>query len=486
MKKKSIGFNAILNTIQSVMSMLFPLITFPYISRTLGVLEVGKYNFALSIVNYFVLLAGLGINTYAIREGSRLKENKSELLSFSRDIFSINIFSTIISYALLMISLVVSEKLHDYSALIMILSVQIIFVTVGRSWLYSIYEDYFYITLRTIVFQFLSLVMMFILVKDSDDILLYAMVSVVGTVFSNVVNLLISKKYAKLSFTWKPNWKHLKPILMIFSTALSITVYGSSGTTILGIFCGDYNVGLYSVSVKIYNIVKQVVAAVLTVTIPRFSYYVGIGNEASFKDLFVRVFNVLVVILLPIVTGLAMISNEIILIISGNEFVEASYSLSILSVAMIFNLFTYMFGYCVLLPYHEEKLFLRATIVSAIVNIILNFILVPFFAHNAAAFTTVVAEAVAAFICFRGIKKYVDFEGVLQNLFSVVLGCIWIVIACLFIKGLSEHYVVTVVLAVLSSACGYFLILWLKRNVIILEFINSIYQKIHNKFRGKS
>ena len=67
--------------------------------------------------------------------------------------------------------------------------------------------------------------------------------------------------------------KHLKPILILFASTLATSIYVSSDITLLGIFCGDYATGLYSVSTKLYSIVNNLLSAGILVAIPRFSYY---------------------------------------------------------------------------------------------------------------------------------------------------------------------------------------------------------------------
>lgn len=98
MKKKSLGVNALLNSIRSILNILFPIITFPYVSRVLKVRGIGIYNFSNSIVSYFLLVAALGISTYAIREGAKLRDNKRKISKFVSEVFTINLCSTLISY----------------------------------------------------------------------------------------------------------------------------------------------------------------------------------------------------------------------------------------------------------------------------------------------------------------------------------------------------------------------------------------------------
>lgn len=147
---KSIKVNAILNVTKQLCKVVFPLITMPYVTRVLQASGYGKYNFSSSIVSYFILLAGLGISDYAIREGARIRDNKKKFQIFSEEVFTINILSTIASYMILFVFLLFSKKLLDYRLLIIVQSMSIILNTIGCDWINSVYEDYFYMQQETV------------------------------------------------------------------------------------------------------------------------------------------------------------------------------------------------------------------------------------------------------------------------------------------------------------------------------------------------
>ena len=153
MKQISLKKNSILNVIKTVSSVIFPLITFPYVSRVLLPVNVGKVNFGSSFVSYFSLIATLGITTYAIRECSAVREDRNELSTKASEIFSINICTTIVAYALLILSLLAFRELDSYRCLIVIQCTSILFITLGADWLNSAMEDFKYITLRTVFFR---------------------------------------------------------------------------------------------------------------------------------------------------------------------------------------------------------------------------------------------------------------------------------------------------------------------------------------------
>ena len=224
-KNKSMGLNAILNSLQSLLNLVFPLVTFPYISRTLSVDGVGKYNFANSIISYFILLAGLGISVFAVREGAKLRDNRKEFSLFASRIFTINIVSTAISYLALFLILILSTSLQKYNTAILIFSIQIFFTTLGVDWIYTIFEEYGYITARNIIFKIISALLLFIFVRHRDDYLNYIIISVVASTGSYLLNFFHSKKFCDIKLVFNFNWKnYLTPILTIFASTVAIKI----------------------------------------------------------------------------------------------------------------------------------------------------------------------------------------------------------------------------------------------------------------------
>lgn len=165
MSKRSLNQNLFLYGIKTGMSLLFPLISFPYISRVLSPAGLGHVNYSNSILTYFVLIAGLGVATYAIREGAPIRQDKNKFQTLVDELFSLNIVTTIGSYILLGIFLFFVPKFQVYTTAILIYSLTMVFNTIGVEWIFNIYEDYTYITIRSILFQFLSLLLMLLLLR---------------------------------------------------------------------------------------------------------------------------------------------------------------------------------------------------------------------------------------------------------------------------------------------------------------------------------
>ena len=465
MEQKSLKLNMILNAVKGLLGILFPLITFPYISKVLGVENIGKYNFAYSIINYFVLIAGLGIATYAVREGAYIRGDLQKLQRFSDEIFSLNIVSTVFSYLLLIVVAYITPKMQEYKILLFILSLQIMFKALGVEWIYSIYEDYTYITIRSVLFQIISLILMFSFVKTDGDINKYAIITVISAVGSNILNYVHSKRYLTIRLIKNFDWKiHAKPIMVLFATTLMVTVYVSSDITILGFLCNDEIVGVYSVSTKIYTIVKTILSSVIVVSIPRISALLSNGNREVVNAVAQDIYETLLSISLPAVTGIILLRKQIVLLISAQEYIRATSSLLLLSIALFFCMGVYFWGQCILVPLKKEKIVFKATVLSALANIILNLILIPIWQENAAAFSTIVAEAISYYYCLYWGKQEICIQNTEKTIIKIIIGCIGIVLVVSVFHNLIGNKIVYLITSIAGSIFIYVIIEILLKN----------------------
>ena len=272
----SVKKNVVLNVIKQICTVIFPLITFPYAVRVLGADNYGMVSFSNSIVSYISLIAALGLTNYAIREGARLR-GSDKLNDFVNEIFTINVLATAFAYIALFLLLILWPKLNAYTTLILVLSINILFSTFGTEWVNSVFEDYQYITIRYIICSVLSLILLFLIVKDENDVIPYAITTMTGAIGGNIANMFyIRRKMGvklKISFS-KSIFKHVSAVIVMFANTIASTIYINSDITILGIFKDDHYVGIYTAASRIYTIVKGIINAAIMVVIPRISFFI--------------------------------------------------------------------------------------------------------------------------------------------------------------------------------------------------------------------
>lgn len=460
----SVKKNAVLNVIKQACSILFPLITYPYVSRVLGSTSYGIYSFADSIVSYAVLIAGLGISTYAIREGSPIRDDQKQINQFSSEIFSINVISTFVAYLLLFLSIFVSTKIMADRNVIFVRSIMIILTTIGVDWINNIYEDFSYIIIRYIVFQTISLVLMFAFVRSTRDILIYTFITVIAAAGGNVLNVFYVRKYVRIKFVLKGLSKHIKPIMILFANNIAVAIYVNSDITMLGFYVTNSQVGIYALASKIYNLAKLMINALIIALMPRLSYIVN--DKEKYQRYAKLILKYLVVISLPIVSGFVFLSKQIIFLVGSEEYVSGALSLSILAFAIIGAIGGSFFSNCILIEHKEENLILIATSISAFLNIALNFLLIPKFGINGAAITTLIAETIACILEAFYAKKHV----LLRNLFSgemiySIIGSVLVAIVCYLTTSIVNSPIVSLVIAGALSIGIYMLVIMCDSNI---------------------
>lgn len=479
MKQSSIGKNTLLNLIKTVGTYIFPLITYPYIFRILKAEGVGKYNYSYSIISYFVLIACLGINTYAIREGARRRDNALKMNKFSAEMIGIGTISTAIAYVLLYILIFTSDALQNYRIVIMVLSPIILATAFSFDWVLTVYEDFYFVTIRTFIINIFSLILVFIFVNDANDVYIYAAIHSLQLLVIMILNIYYSKKYIKygISFNIK---SHVKPILLLFSMTIAVQIYVNVDTTMLGYFIGDRTVGLYNAANKIYSVLKTAIVAIVTTFTPRLMSFMGTANKnydlSQYKKYLNILLRILILITIPLAAGTSVLSENIIYFMSGKEYLEAKTSLIILALAIPVCCISTCINSCVLILKNEEHKTLLATIVGAIVNLLLNFYFIPNFAQNGAAFTTLIAEILVFMIvscfCYK-YREYFDIKIIFSTIKKGVVGAIIVVFVYWLICHITTNEFIIAGGTFLIAVSAYSIFLILTKDELILNFISK-------------
>ena len=483
-KQKSISINLIANGIKTLMSVLFPLITFPYASRVLGASGIGKVNYATSIISYFSMFAALGITTYAVREGARIRDDKEKFSKFAKEMLNINLFTTVLAYAALLIFLCL-PILKNYKLLLVILSGTIVFTTIGMEWLFIIREEYAYITKRAVLFQFVSLILLFLLVRSKDDYGWYAALTVISSGGSAVLNLVYSRKLVnwrqKSVMEYK---KHLKPILLIFGTSVASSIYMTMDTTMLGAMNGDTATGIYTAAVKINTVISTLIGTISSTILPRVSYYIGNGLKEEYKKLMKASMDVLMMIAMPVSIGMMCTSDILILIFSGAEFLPGSFAAKILSAKVVVGAVNRVLAYQICIPYKQDKEVLISTSGGAVFNLIANALLIPIWGVNGAAIATLFSEIVVVLILTMYTYKYFPVRLLYARGPVYFAASIWFFLCRYLMNRLFANSLLVLGATVVVCALGYFIILLIIKDPYLKEFMWGFIERI-KKFTGK-
>lgn len=482
--KKNLGKNTFYNTLKSVFSIIYPLITFPYISRILMAENVGKINFGNSIVSYFTLVASLGVSTYAIRECAIVRDDRNKLSKAASEIYSINIISTIVAHIGLVITLIFAHSLDNYRTLIIIQSTTILFTTLGADWINTAMEDFRYITIRTVVMQLVALVLMFIFVRQPEHYIIYAVICVFASSGANILNIFYRRKYCSISFTRHMNAKkHLPSIIVLFASMVAQTIYTNSDITMLGLMKGDYEVGLYSTAVKIYNLVNSICASITWVVVPQLAEGFAKKDYDRVNSLLSYAANFLIVLGLPCLVGINVITKSLIYLIAGEEYLPVAGALNILSVSLLFSFISGWMGNMIMTPAGRYNVSFRSSIVSALVNILLNFLMIPKWGIYAAACTTATAELLGIFMKIPYVDKEIHLIRPFEMLKAPVVGSLLIFVIGVFCNYFINSYYMIAIVTVVCGSIVYLLALLLMKDNFAFGLLDPIFSKLKGRLK---
>ena len=404
-KEISVKRNFIMNTILNASSFIFPLITFPYVSRVLLPVGTGKVAAATSLIAYFAMVAQLGIPTYGIRACAKVRDDKEKLSKTVQELFLINLIMSAAVYVVFFVALFNMKQLSDERVLYVICSTTIVFNLLGMEWLYRGLEQYSYITVRSLLFKFIALILVFILIHDQGDYLFYGVTTIFAAAGSNVMNFINVRKYISLRKYGRYNFKqHIKPVVIFFAMSIATTVYTNLDTVMLKFIQGDAEVGYYNAAVKVKTIVVSLVTSVAAVLLPRVSYYVEQKKFKEFRDITAKAFNLVILMALPLVVYFIFYAREAIIFLSGSAYEPSILPMQIIMPTVFLIGVSNITGLQILVPLGKEHVVLISEIIGAGVNLILNALLIPEYGSIGAAFGTLVAEVVVLIVQLIALK----------------------------------------------------------------------------------
>ena len=487
----SVKYNFVMNTILKMSSFLFPLITFPYVARVLGVELNGKIAFASSYVSYFTMFAQLGIPTYGIRACAKIRDNKKKLSETVAELLIINSVMVFISYIALLVSIFTIPRIIENRNLIVISSVTVVLTCLGMDWLYQALEQYDYITVRNIAFKFISVVLMFLLVHKPEHYVIYAGINVAGSVGSNILNFFRSRRYVNIKVSKQLDIKkHIRPILIFFLFTVSATIYTSLDSVMLGFMSTDKQVGLYAASIKMRNILYSLVTSIGTVLLPRASYLIQNKEFDQFGIIIKKSFQFIAVISIPLTIFFVMEAQTSILFLSGNEYIDAAKAMMIVTPTIIIAGISNISGIQVLIPLGFEKYTVVSTFGGAFTDLILNSIFIPMYGAAGAALGTLVAEIVVLVIQLLFMRKKrilhylnVDWKNILKILLAGAVAGIVLQLTHNTMSITSSFLRLLICAMILFSI--YIVILGITREFILCNYGLKVIKEIKQKILGR-
>lgn len=374
----SIKTNILYSSILTTANYIFPLITYPYVSRVLGVTNIGICNFVDSIINYFSMFSLMGIVAVGIRNVAAAKNDRNELSKTLTNLFWINTVSTLIVVAALCLSIFLVPKFQEHKELMFVGVLKVIFSYLMIDWFYRGIEDFKYITNCGLIIRLGYVVGIFAFVRGKDDYDIYYLLSVMMIVVNAIMNLWHSRKFASISLNLKQVEirKYLPSFLTLGLYIILTSMYTTFNVAYLGFACDETEVGYYTTATKLHTIFLSIFSAFTGVMLPRMSSLISEGNNEDFKIMITKSIRILIAFSLPLIAFTEVFADDIIMLISGPDYELAITPMQIVMPLILIIGYEQIIVIQVLMPLKKDRAIFIGSLAGAAAGIITNILVV--------------------------------------------------------------------------------------------------------------
>ncbi|WP_113886031.1 flippase [Clostridium butyricum] len=478
---KSIAKNFFYNFMLQIVTLFMPLITVPYVSRILGKEGIGVYSYTLSIVQYFIILGTLGISMYGNRQIAYVRDNKEKM---SKTFWSITFLKVITTSIALVIYIIIFGFNKQYGFIYLIQSLNIIAATIDISWLYMGLEDFKKTVTRNLIVKVICVISIFIFVKNYNDLYKYVLINAFMSLFGNLVMwMYVPKVVLRVKIKLNDIKLHIIPALQLFIPQIAIQIYAVLDKTMLGVLASTGEVGLYEQSQKIVKLVLGLVTSLGVVMLPRMSNTFANGDKKKMNEYLNTSLQGVAYVSIPMAVGLASISKEFVPWFFGPGFESVSYLMIILTPILFLIAMSNVLGMQYLLPSNRTKEFTLSVTVGAIINVVLNFILIPEFKAVGSCISTVIAEFGVTIIQYMCLKDSIKIKKIFRSVCKYIIASIFMFIGVRFIGLYMGAKMITTLMQGIIGVIIYVLILTSLKEEINLTAFTFILAKLNKNIK---
>ena len=480
MAKKSVKKNYIYNLIYQILVMIIPLITTPYLSRVLGAENIGIYSYTLSITTYFILFGSLGVAMYGQREIAYVQDDKDKRSKAFYEIFIMRIITLFISLIIFYITFCIKG---EYNVYYKILILEIIANAIDISWYFQGLEEFKKTVIRNTIVKLISVVCIFVLVKNNNDLNKYFAIYVLSNVIGNLSLWLYIPKYtSKIKLNELKVIRHLKPTILLFIPQVATQIYTVLDKTMIGAIIADKSeVGYYEQAQKIIKLLMTIATSLGTVMMPRIAATYSKGNKEKVREYMNTSFSFIMLLAFPLMFGIISVANKFVPLFYGNGYEKVIPIMCIISPIIIFIGLSNVTGTQYLLPTKQQNKYTISVVMGAVVNFILNIILIKKYASIGASIATVLAEFCVTLSQFILIRKNIKFKEVIPIIYKYIIASIVMFIASMVVGCCITNNILSIFIQILVSVIIYLGVLIIMKDKMIDEGINIVKKKIKVK-----
>lgn len=475
--KKSIAKNYLYNLAYQILVMLLPLITTPYISRALGANNIGIYSYTLSITTFFILFGSLGVALYGQREIAYHQNNKEKYSRLFWEIIILRFATMFISFIIYYFNFINGS--NEYNIYYKILILEIISNAIDISWFFQGLEEFKKIVLRNTFIKIISLILIFVLVKTSNDLPVYFWIYVASLFFGNISLWFYLPKYLdRVKLRKLRVFRHLKPTIMLFVPQVAVQLYTVLDKTMIGSIVSDKSeVGFYEQAQKIIKMLLTIITSLGVVMMPRVANFFANKDKEKIDENIKKSFRLVFLLSFPLIFFIFTSSDAFVPLFFGAGYEKTALIMKIISPIILFIGLSNVIGTQYLLPTKRQKEYTISVIAGSCINAVFNLILIPEYGAIGASIGTIIAELVVTGTQMYYTKNDFNFIKVIKIAQNYLIAGISMFILNLLISQVVAKGITFLLIQTFIGFLFYISLLVLMKD----EFIGFILKKILNR-----
>ncbi len=471
----SLKKNFIYSSILTVSNYLFPLIVYPYISRTLGLSNIGVVNFVDNLVNYFVLISMMGITTVGVREIAAAHKNRKKLSKTFMSLLMLTAISTIIAIIILGIVMYTVPTLFPYRSLLYVGIVKLVFNLFLVEWFFMGLEEFKYITTRSILVKCAYVLSVFLIVKEAADYKIYYILTVSFVVINAVINLFYSRHFIYYSLRDIHMRPFFKPYMIMGVYSLMTNAYIMLNPVWLGFVTNTDEVGYFTTATRLHTIISAVLLSFANILFPRVSNLLAEGKQKEFWDKINIAFDAIFLFAFPTIVYMLVAGPDLLHLVVGNGFEGAYLPLRIITPLALIIGIEQILVIQILMATHQDSTVLQNSIIGAVTALIFNILLTTSLGAVGSAIVWVIVELVVMTLSIIAIYRKYNYILPFKRVFSYCISYTpLLLLSLLLYYNLDNTYAIISVIAVLTIVYAAINESFILKNKVVRQLLQSI------------
>lgn len=468
--KKNIAWNMIL----TLSGYIFPLLTFPYVTRVLGAENLGIVNYTLSIIDYAVLFSTLGMSIVGVRYISQNGGDKEKRSQAFSGLVSLHLVLSLTVLAVYLACITFIPTLQNHKELYYAGSAKIIFNVMLIEWLFQGMQDFRYVTVRTLAIRCIHIAAVFALVRSKDDYDWYFYIMIAQVVVNAIVNWHYAQRYIKYRFTLQR--KYLYPVMSMGLNMILLSFYTTFNVIYLGSICGNESVGYYTTATKLYGICLSVITAYNNVFVPHLNALYAAGEIEQFRSTITRSIHMVSMFALPVIFTATCLAPQIIRFIAGEGYERAILPFQIIMIQVLLVGLAQILENQILLAYKKFREILICTASTTTLAVAIIVFFVPTHAEVAAAWAVAIPHLFELGILYFYARKTIKFNISIHSIVRNIIICLPICIICNITAQVFDNTFAIITIGATAASAYYILMqLIVIKDASVIQICKNIF-----------